>query len=97
MRWWNYRTTLHEKAFIDPEYIYLYVYIYIINTNFNFLLLLSREGVIHKGLISAVWSELDDGCLANITWTQQEREYDTTHSLKCSDDIKQVVLKLTYS
>jgi len=38
----------------------MYIYIYIIKTNFNFLLLLSREGAIHKGSISAVWSELYD-------------------------------------
>jgi len=36
-------------------------------------------------------AELDDGCLANITWTQQERESDITHSLKYSDDQMQMV------
>jgi hypothetical protein len=36
-------------------------------------------------LLSGV--ELDDGCLAEITWTQHEKEYITTHSLKYSDVI----------
>jgi len=36
-------------------------------------------------------AELDDGCLANITGTQQEREYITTHSPKYSGDLMQVV------
>jgi hypothetical protein len=32
-------------------------------------------------------AELVGGSLANITWTHQEKEYFTRHSLKYSDDL----------
>jgi hypothetical protein len=57
-----------------------------------YLLLIFRSFFVWKVLMARAQyllsvAELDDGCLAEITWTQQEKKYFTTHSLKYSDDI----------
>jgi len=65
--------------------------LYISNSSFNFCSCFLRKVLFTRAQYLLSCAELVDGCLPNITWTQQEREYDTTHSLKYSDDLMQVV------
>jgi hypothetical protein len=71
---------MQEEAFMDLEkgiYVYIYIYLLLIFSSF-FLwkVLVARAQYLLSG------AELDEGCLAEITWIQQEKEYFTTHSLK---------------
>ena len=86
MRWWDYGTTLHETAFIDQKNIYIHIYHLLITFSFFLEKVLCTRA---QYLVSC--AELDNGCLTNRTGTQQERECFTTHSLRYSDDLMQVV------
>jgi hypothetical protein len=65
-------------------YIYIYIFFFfhlIFSSFFLWKVLVARA----QYLLSV--AELDEGCVPEITWTQQEKEYITTHSLKYSEDI----------